>query len=304
MKNDSEDLGIEGYRLSVTPTQININAATPQGFFYAVQSLLQLLPSEVFSPTPFKSKMTWRVQCAEIEDKPRYAYRGLHFDASRHFQNVYFIKKYIDLMALHKMNNFHWHLTDDQGWRIEIKKYPKLTEVGAWRKETLIGHNSEKPQRFDGQRHGGFYTQDDIREVVAYAKERFINVIPEIEMPGHALAALAAYPELSCDSTKKYQVATKWGVFNDVFCPSEKTFTFLQDVLTEVMDLFPSKYIHIGGDECPKDAWKKSKFCQDLIKEKGLKDENGLQSYFIQRIEKFVNDKGRQIFGWDEILEG
>lgn len=304
LKSENEGLGTEGYKLSVTPTQINITAATAQGFFYGVQTLLQMLPSEVFSQTPFKSKVTWRVPCAEIEDKPRYAYRGLHLDAGRHFQSVSFVKKYIDMMALHKMNNFHWHLTDDQGWRIEIKKYPKLTEIGAWRNETLIGHASDKPEKFDGQRYGGFYTQDEIREVVAYAKDRFVNVIPEIEMPGHALAALAAYPELSCDSTKTYQVGTKWGVFDDVFCPSDKTFSFLQDVLTEVMDLFPSKYIHIGGDECPKDAWKKSKFCQDLIKKEGLKDEHGLQSYFIQRIEKFVNSKGRQIIGWDEILEG
>ncbi|MBL7813443.1 MAG: family 20 glycosylhydrolase [Saprospiraceae bacterium] len=304
LKSSDDDLGTEGYKLSVTPTQININAATPQGFFYAVQTLLQALPSEIFSQTPFKAKLTWRVPCVEIEDRPRYAYRGLHLDVGRHFQPVSFIKKYIDLMALHKYNNFHWHLTEDQGWRIQIKKYPKLTEIGAWRKETLIGHNSDKPKKYDGQRYGGYYTQDDIREVVAYAKARFINIVPEIEMPGHALAALAAYPELSCDPSKKYEVATDWGVFKDVFCPSETTFSFLQDVLTEVMDLFPSKYIHIGGDECPKDAWKKSTFCQDLMKKQGLKDEHELQSYFIQRIEKFINSKGRKIIGWDEILEG
>lgn len=304
LKSDDNDLGTEGYKLSVTPTQINVSAKTAQGFFYAVQTLLQLLPTEVFSPTSLKTKTSWRVACVEIEDRPRYAYRGLHLDVGRHFQPVSFVKKYIDLMALHKMNNFHWHLTDDQGWRIEIKKYPKLTEVGAWRKETLIGHASDSPRKFDGQRYGGYYTQDEIRDVVAYAKERFVNVIPEIEMPGHALAALAAYPELSCDPSKKYEVATTWGVFDDVFCPSEKTFTFLQDVLTEVMALFPSKYIHIGGDECPKEAWKKSTFCQDLMKKEGLKDEHELQSYFIQRIEKFINVKGRSIIGWDEILEG
>ena len=304
LKNDNQSLGTEGYKLSVTPTQINITAATAQGFFYGVQTLLQLLPTEVFSEKSLRSKVNWIVPCVEIEDKPRYAYRGLHLDAGRHFQPVSFVKKYIDIMALHKMNNFHWHLTEDQGWRIEIKKYPKLTEVGAWRNETLIGHNSDRPQKFDGQRYGGFYTQDEIREVVAYAQERFINIIPEIEMPGHALAALAAYPELSCDPTKNYKVATSWGVFEDVFCPSEKTFSFLQDVLTEVMDLFPSKYIHIGGDECPKTAWKNSTFCQDLMKKEGLKDEHELQSYFIQRIEKFINSKGRSIIGWDEILEG
>jgi hexosaminidase len=305
LKTEDEDLGTEGYRLSVTPSQININAATAQGFFYAVQSLLQLLPTEVFSPTPYKSKITWRIPCVEIEDQPRYKYRGLHLDVGRHFQPVSFVKKFIDMMAMHKMNNFHWHLTEDQGWRIEIKKYPKLTEVGAWRKETLIGHNNaDGAKKYDGERYGGFYTQAEIREVVAYAKERFVNIIPEIEMPGHAQAALAAYPELSCDPTKQYEVATSWGVFKDVFCPTEKTFTFLEDVLTEVMDLFPSKYIHIGGDECPKDAWKKSAFCQDLMKKEGLKDEHELQSYFIQRIEKFLNAKGRSIIGWDEILEG
>ena len=304
LKTDKEGLGTEGYKLSVTPIQINIKAETAQGFFYGVQTLLQMLPTEVFSTTTLRTKETWRVQCVEIEDKPRYVYRGLHLDASRHFQPVSFVKKYIDLLALHKMNTFHWHLTDDQGWRIEIKKYPKLTEIGAWRKETLIGHSSDLPKKFDGQRYGGYYTQEQIRDIVAYAKERFVTIIPEIEMPGHALAALAAYPELSCDSTKKYEVATSWGVFEDVFCPSEKTFSFLQDVLTEVMELFPSKYIHIGGDECPKEAWKNSAFCQDLMKKEGLKDEHELQSYFIQRIEKFINAKGRHIIGWDEILEG
>ncbi len=304
LKTDKEGLGTEGYKLSVTPIQINIKAETAQGFFYGVQTLLQMLPTEVFSTTTLRTKVTWRTQCVEIVDTPRYVYRGLHLDASRHFQPVSFVKKYIDLLALHKMNTFHWHLTDDQGWRIEIKKYPKLTEMGAWRKETLIGHGSDVPKKFDGQRYGGFYTQEQVRDIVAYAQERFVNIIPEIEMPGHALAALAAYPELSCDSTKKYEVATSWGVFEDVFCPSEKTFSFLQDVLTEVMALFPSKYIHIGGDECPKEAWKNSAFCQDLMKKEGLKDEHELQSYFIQRIEKFVNAKGRRIIGWDEILEG
>jgi hexosaminidase len=302
LKTDDATLGTEGYRLSITPKQINIRANTPQGMFYAVQSLLQLLPTEVFSMTPIKKRGGWKLPCADIEDKPRFSYRGLHLDVSRHFFPVSFVKKYIDLLALHKMNTFHWHLTDDQGWRIEIKKYPKLTEIGSKRKETMAGHYSE--QRYDGTPYGGFYTQNDIKEVVAYAKERFITIIPEIEMPGHALAALAAYPELSCDASKTYEVGTKWGVYDDVFCPNENTFAFLQDVLTEVMDLFPSKYIHIGGDECPKDAWKKSAFCQELMKKEGLKDEHELQSYFIQRIEKFINSKGRSIIGWDEILEG
>ncbi len=304
IKTTENSLGTEGYRLSVTPTQINVRAATAQGMFYAVQSLLQVLPSEVFSTATVRKKVGWKVSCVEIEDNPRYSYRGLHLDVARHFQPVSFIKEYIDLLALHKMNTFHWHLTDDQGWRIEIKKYPKLTEIGSKRKQTLVGSFADVPEKFDGTPYGGFYTQEQIKEVVAYAKERFINIIPEIEMPGHALAALSAYPELSCEPARTYEAATKWGVFEDVFCPSEYTFGFLQDVLSEVIDLFPSKYIHIGGDECPKTAWKKSSFCQDLIKKENLKDEHGLQSYFIQRIEKFVNTKGRSIIGWDEILEG
>lgn len=304
LKTDDSALGTEGYRLSVTPNQINIRANTGQGMFYAIQSLLQLMPSDIFSTTTLRKKAAWKISCAEVEDKPRFGYRGLHLDVSRHFQPVSFVKRYIDLLALHKMNTFHWHLTDDQGWRIEIKKYPKLTEIGSVRKETLIGNKYELPNKYDGKPHGGFYTQEQIKDVVAYAQERFVTIIPEIEMPGHALAALAAYPELSCDPTKTYEVAKTWGVFEDVFCPTDKTFDFLQDVLTEVMDLFPSKYIHIGGDECPKEAWKKSAFCQELIKKEKLKDEHELQSYFINRIEKFVNSKGRKIIGWDEILEG
>jgi hexosaminidase len=302
LKTDDTALGTEGYRLNITQNQINIRANTPQGMFYAVQSLLQLLPPDIFSPIPQKKRGGWKVPCADIEDKPRFSYRGLHLDVSRHFFPVSFVKKYIDMLAVHKMNTFHWHLTDDQGWRIEIKKYPKLTEIGSKRKETMAGHYSE--DRYDGKPYGGFYTQNEVKEIVAYAKERFVTVIPEIEMPGHALAALAAYPELSCDPSKTYEVGTKWGVYDDVFCPNEKTFTFLQDVLTEVIDLFPSKYIHVGGDECPKTAWQKSAFCQDLMKKEGLKDEHELQSYFIQRIEKFINAKGRSIIGWDEILEG
>ena len=304
LKTDDSALGTEGYRLSVTPKQINIRANTPQGMFYAVQSLLQVMPADIFSTAPLRKKTAWRIPCVEIEDKPRFPYRGLHLDVSRHFQPISAVKKYIDLLAMHKMNTFHWHLTDDQGWRIEIKKYPKLTEIGSKRKQTLVGSFADKPERYDGKPHGGFYSQEQIKDVLAYAQERYVTIIPEIEMPGHALAALAAYPELSCDPSQKYEVATKWGVFNDVFCPTDQTFSFLEDVLTEVMDLFPSQYVHIGGDECPKYAWKKSKFCQDLIKKEGLNDEHELQSYFIKRIEKFINAKGKSIIGWDEILEG
>ena len=300
-------LGKEGYRLDVTERLITIESASPEGFFYAVQTLYQLLPPAVLgdSFSPGTNLLPgWRIPACRIQDQPRYVYRGMHLDISRHFFPVPFIKRYIDLMALHKFNNFHWHLTDDQGWRIEIKKYPKLTQVGAQRRETLVGHYDDyDPQVFDGKPYGGFYTQDEVREVVRYAATKFINVVPEIEMPGHALAALAAYPELAC-APAAYQPATKWGVFNDVFCPTEKTFSLLEDVLTEVMALFPSPYIHIGGDECPKVAWKKSAFCQQLMKRHKLKNENELQRWFIIRIDKFVTSKGRRIIGWDEILEG
>lgn len=290
----------EGYKMTVNNNSIVISADEPIGHFYALQTLLQLLPPQVFSSSPMLNTK-WAVPACSITDSPRYAYRGLMLDVGRHTFPVTFIKKYIDLLALHKMNTFHWHLTEDQGWRIEIKKYPKLTQIGSVRRESVKGHNRD--QMSDGTPYGGFYTQDEIKEVVRYAQSKYITVVPEIEMPGHAMAALAAYPELGC-SGGPYEVATRWGVMNDVFCPNEKTFEFLQDVLTEVMDLFPSKYIHIGGDECPKVSWKKSQFCQDLMKKEGLKDEHELQSYFIKRIDKFVTSKGRKIIGWDEILEG
>jgi hexosaminidase len=293
--NGTDNLPAEGYRLSITPQQIVVSGKGA-GLFYGIQTLIQLLPLE--------HGATVKIPCAQIEDYPRFGYRGLHLDVCRHFFGVEFVKKYIDLMATYKLNNFHWHLTDDQGWRIEIKKYPKLTSVGSQRAQTLIGRFTTNNQQYDGIPYGGYYTQDEIRDVVKYASERYINIIPEIEMPGHSLAAIAAYPELSCDPSKTYKVGEKWGVIYDVYCPTEYTFNFLQDVLTEVMDLFPSKYIHIGGDEVPKEQWKKSEFCQKLIKRLKLKDEHGLQSYFIQRMEKFVNSKGRSIIGWDEILEG
>ncbi|WP_420147806.1 family 20 glycosylhydrolase [Spirosoma sp.] len=317
-------LGDEGYRIDVTDQLVTVEARNPKGFFYAVQTLYQLLPPAVLgsgqragsigvlpgSSTPLSPvPQALSLPACRIEDRPRYVYRGLHLDVSRHFFPVAFIKKYLDVMALHKFNTFHWHLTDDQGWRIEIKKYPTLTQIGSHRSETIVGHyDNNDPQVFDKKPYSGFYTQDDIREVVQYAAERHINVIPEIELPGHATAALAAYPELGCSPRSlngdAYNVATKWGVFGDVFCPTEKTFTFLQDVLTEVMALFPGKYIHIGGDECPKSVWRKSAFCQQLIKRLHLKNEHGLQSYIIKRIDQFVTSKGRRIIGWDEILEG
>jgi len=299
---DDEMQGEESYTLKVSPEQVAITAAHPAGLFYGVQSLLQLLPPQIYAST-ISEGTKWTIPAVEIEDAPRFSYRGMHLDVGRHFFEVADIKKYIDALAMHKMNTFHWHLTEDQGWRIEIKKYPKLTEVGAYRAGTLIGHYSELPHQFDGKRYGGFYTQEEIREVVQYAKERFVTVIPEIELPGHAQAAIAAYPELGC-TDETLEVMQTWGVSENVFCPTEATFEFLENVLTEVMELFPSEYIHIGGDECPKVQWETSQVAQDLIKKEGLKDEHELQSYFISRIEKFLNSKGRNIIGWDEILEG
>jgi len=292
----TDNLPADGYRLTITPQQVLI-AGKGAGLFYGIQTLIQLMPAD--------RAATAALPCVQIEDYPRFAYRGMMLDVCRHFFSVEFVKKYIDLMAAYKLNNFHWHLTDDQGWRIEIKKYPRLTQIASQRAQTVIGNYHDRtPQQFDNTPYGGFYTQDQIRDVVKYAADRYINIVPEIEMPGHSEAALAAYPELSCDPSLNYKVAETWGVFHDIYCPSDKTFNFLQDVLTEVMDLFPSRYIHIGGDEAPKDVWKKSEFCQQLMKQLGLKTEDELQSYFIQRIEKFVNSKGRSIIGWDEILEG
>ncbi|MEN0053453.1 MAG: family 20 glycosylhydrolase [Mucilaginibacter sp.] len=292
----TENLPAEGYRLTITPQQVTV-AGKGAGLFYGIQTLIQLVPLE--------RGATSKLPCVQVEDYPRFGYRGAMLDVGRHFFSVEMVKKYIDLLAAYKLNNFHWHLTEDQGWRIEIKKYPKLTQIGSMRAQTLIGgYRDRTPQQFDNTPYGGFYTQDQIRDVVKYATARYINVVPEIEMPGHSSAALAAYPELGCEPGKAYKAAETWGVFKDIYCPSEKTFSFLEDVLTEVMELFPSKYIHIGGDEAPKDAWKNSAFCQQLIKKLKLKDEHGLQSYFIQRMEKFLNSKGRSIIGWDEILEG
>jgi len=293
----------EGYILTVTPKWITIHAKSAVGLFYAVQTIRQLLPAEVENQKVIDG-MALSVPACIIEDEPRFVYRGMHLDVGRHLFPVATIKRYIDMLALHKMNTFHWHLTEDQGWRIEIKKYPKLTEIGAFRNETVVGHAGKPPLVFDGKRYGGFYTQDEVREVVVYAKSKFITVIPEIEMPGHAMGALASYPELSCTGGP-FEVNTKWGVMDDVFCAGkEETFKFLEDVLSEVIDLFPGTYIHVGGDECPKARWEKCPLCQKRIKDEGMKDEHELQSYFIQRIEKFLSSKGRKLIGWDEILEG
>lgn len=297
-----DTLGNEGYQLSVNNNSVIVKAKQPAGLFYGMQTINQLLPAEIESSTKVEN-ITWQIPAVEIVDEPRFTWRGMHLDVCRHFVSIDFIKKYIDNMAMHKLNSFHWHLTEDQGWRLEIKKYPKLTEVGAWRKETLIGHSKDRPRKYDGKRYGGFYTQEQAKEIVQYAKERFITVIPEIEMPGHATAAIAAYPELGVTG-KPVEVATHWGVFPDIFNVEESTFSFLEDVLTESMEIFPGEYIHIGGDEAIKDQWKASPRIQQKIKELGLKNEEELQSYFMTRMEKFVNSKGRKIIGWDEIIEG
>jgi len=310
----------DAYLLNTLDDGVSIIGTSKPGVFYGIQSLIQLLPTSKAEKLSIKS--------VSIIDHPRFNYRGMHLDVSRHFFDVDFIKQYLDYLALHKMNYFHWHLTDDHGWRIEIKKYPKLTEVGAWRNGGIIGlwpgmgNENIKYQvlptevkitpkdaviKTDGIRHGGFYTQEQIKEVVDYATKRYITIIPEIEMPAHSMALLAAYPELGTEPGKKYEVAQTWGMmnkYNNVLQASDTTFNFLENVLTEVMDLFPSPYIHIGGDEASKIWWKQSAVSQQIMKANGLKTESELQSYFIQRIEKFVNSKGKTIIGWNEILQG
>lgn len=293
----------EGYTLSVKYNAVIITAKTASGIFYGIQSLRQLLPPEGEKTDHKISELT--IPAVEIHDSPRFAYRGMHLDVGRHFFPVESVKTYIDLIAMHKMNTFHWHLTEDQGWRIEIKKYPRLTEVGSIRNGTAIGLAGTRnpPYTYDDVPYGGFYTQEEIKEIVAYAAARHITVIPEIELPGHSLAALAAYPEFG-NGTGPYEVAKRWGIFSEIYSPSEETFEFLEDVLLEVMELFPSRLIHIGGDEVLKQEWEESALAQEVMRREGLADEHELQSYFIQRIEKFLNSHGRSIIGWDEILEG
>ena len=297
----------EGYSLDIDPSKIIIKASSAAGFYYAVQSLKQLLPIAVYGDKKSDSVEEWEVPCAHIDDAPRFSYRGMHLDVARHFFSVDEVKRYIDLLAMHKLNVFHWHLTDDQGWRIEIKKYPKLTEIGSIRKYTMVEKNFDQ---YDNTPYGGYYTQEQIRDIVNYAKERFITIIPEVDLPGHMVAALASYPSLGCTGGP-YEVQGVWGVHPDVLCAGkEETYEFVTDVLSEVIELFPSRYIHIGGDECPKDRWKKCPLCQARIRKLGLKTdkehtaEERLQSYFMTRVEKFLNENNRQIIGWDEILEG
>ena len=284
----------EGYQLTVSDNGIRIAGSTDAGVFYGIQTLRKSIPATA-------QGMNVELPAATINDYPRFAYRGMMLDVSRHFFPVDSVKTYLDILALHNQNTFHWHLSDDQGWRIEIKKYPELTQIGSKRKETVIGHNSGT---YDGKEYGGFYTQDQIRDVINYAAERHITIIPEIDMPGHQLAALATYPELGCTGGP-YDVWGQWGVADDVICAgNEKSMQFLEDVLSEVIDLFPSEYIHVGGDEAGKSAWKKCPKCQALMKEKGMKNVDELQSYMIHRAEEFLNSKDRKLIGWDEILEG
>jgi hexosaminidase len=296
----------EEYRLAVEKKKVTLSARTAEGLFRGIQTIRQLLPTEIESDTVVSS-VRWAMPCVSITDYPRFAWRGMHLDVSRHFFDVDFIKRYIDILALHKMNVFHWHLVDDQGWRIEIKKYPLLTEVGAWRvdREDKPWDARQPQQPGEKATYGGFYTQEDIKEIVAYAAERYITVVPEIEMPAHVGSAMAAYPQYSC--TGGPFTVPPGGVWpiTDIYCAGkEETFSFLEDILTEVMDLFPSPYIHIGGDEADKTEWKRCPLCQARIRKEGLKDEDELQSYFIKRIEHFISSKGRHLIGWDEILEG
>jgi len=299
-------LGDEGYRLTVTGTRITIRAFRPAGVFYGVETLRQLLPPDVFRQAPVAG-VTWTVPAVEIEDMPRFQWRGAHLDVSRSFMPKEFVKKYIDLLALHKLNRFHWHLTDDQGWRIEIKKYPLLTAIGAWRRNSLVGaqrgYADTTQWVYDNVPHGGFYTQDDVREVVAYAAARFITVVPEIEMPGHAQAAIAAYPWLG-NTGQQLEVLTHWGVDQNILNPSDSAIHFMQDVLSEVLALFPSRWIHTGGDEAPKAQWQTSPVAQARIGELGLHSENELQSWMTAKMSQWLAGRGRSLIGWDEILEG
>jgi hexosaminidase len=300
MLKKSDGMGDEEYTLHVTPQDIVITATIPSGMYYGIQTIYQLLPAQIYGETK-ASGLKWEIPCCEIQDAPMFPYRGLMLDAGRYFMPKELVMKFIDVMSMHKQNFFHWHLTEDQGWRIEIKKYPRLTEIGSVRKESPVGETKEG----DGIPHGGFYTQEEVKEVVEYARKRYVTVVPEIELPGHATAAIAAYPELSCFPDRNYEVATTWGIKKDVFCPSATTFRFLEDVFTELFDLFPSPYYHIGGDECPRDRWKESPYCQDLMKILGLENEDQLQIFFVRRMAKFIKEKGgKTVIGWDEILDG
>lgn len=295
-------LGEEGYRLSIDPETVSIRAASGAGLFYGIQTLRQLFPKDIFSAQSAEIS-DWILPAIEIEDQPRFTWRGMHLDVSRHFMPVSFIKRFISELALHKMNRFHWHLTDDQGWRIEIKKYPKLTDIGGWREETIFGHSRQRrrnnlPTKYDGERHGGFYTQAQIREIVKYARERHVTIVPEIEMPGHSQAAVAAYPEIGCTG-KDIQTRKSWGISRDILNPNEATLNFMKNVLNEVMELFPSEYIHIGGDEAKKNQWENSPDIQRLREDRGLNNMEEMQGWFVRQITDFLSEKGRRAICWD-----
>jgi len=300
--SDEKRFGDEGYSVKVTKENVTITAAEPAGLFHGVQTVLQLLPAEIYSPEKVNFEYSWNIPEVEIFDKPAFKWRGMHLDVSRHFFPTEFIKRYIDLIAMHKMNIFHWHLTDDNGWRIEIKKYPELTDICAWRVPRNTWRDAEPAKPGEKPTYGGFYTQEEIKDIVAYAAERSIEIIPEIEMPGHTQEVFAAFPQLNCEG-KKMPVSIHWGGIP--FCAgNDSVFVFLENVLDEVAELFPSKYIHIGGDEVDKSYWKKCPKCQNRIKENSLKDENELQSWFVKKIEAYLTSKGKRLIGWDEILEG
>jgi hexosaminidase len=289
----------EMYFLTVKNNQVVLKAKDVEGVVHGIQTLLQLLP--------LKNTTAVSLAAVSIEDYPRFRYRGMHLDVSRHFFPVSYIKKYIDYLTFHKFNTFHWHLTDDQGWRIEIKGYPKLTQIGAWRDSTLVGHFRDKPARYDGTPYGGFYTQQEVKDIIGYSLIRGITIIPEIDIPGHSRAAIAAYPEFSTSPDTAWKVATAWGMYNrhnNVLAPNEKTFSFLRTVFSEIADLFPSPYIHIGGDETSKIWWKADLKTQAFMKAYDLKDETALQTYFINQVIEDLKDKGKKVIGWDEILEG
>lgn len=296
----ADPVAAEAYKLDVRPERVTLGAGGRKGFLHAIQTLRQLLPPQILADAP-QDDVAWEIPALRISDEPAFGWRGLHLDVGRHMFPVDFIKKFIDTMAFYKFNTFHWHLTEDQGWRLEIKKYPRLTEVGAYRAQTQIPTD---PNQWDGKPYGGYYTQDQAREIVAYAQERGITIVPEIELPGHSLAALAAYPELGCAGSG-YQVRTTWGIDPNIYCAgNDAVFTFLQDVFEEALAIFPSEYIHIGGDEAPKERWAACPKCQARIKAEGLADEHELQSWFIRQIESWLNERGRRLVGWDEILEG
>lgn len=306
---NAEIVNDEGYRLTVNDRLVRIEGRTAQGVFYGIQTLRKSLPIILETERNDNSGVTNQVElpAVVINDQPRFAYRGMHLDVSRHFFGIDVVKEYLDIMALHNMNTFHWHITDDQGWRIEIKKYPKLAQLGSQRKHTVIGRNMGV---YDDTPYGGYFTQDEAREVVQYAKDRYITVIPEVDMPGHMLGALKAYPELGCTGGP-YETEGRWGVFEDILCAgNEQTYQFINDVLDELMDIFPSQIFHIGGDEAPRERWEKCPKCQQRIRELGLKGdgkyaaEAKLQGYFTNRVENYLISKGRRIIGWDEILEG